>query len=185
MTTGAEKAAKLKRDAAIREAQENKFKRLRKFSELIEDINSRTVIQTPIRLVGHPKYKKFRNANIVKLDHDRYQIIDFLLTTLYKVYLLLQDRHWQEAFLTVYANLTVGELFNEFIIVSKHTMLIVYLLQKMEIKDKAMLTLEYLRDVVEDTNNNAEAIQVYTELGKVYQEEKEYKMALKAFKRML
>ena len=44
------------------------------------------------------------------------------------------------------------------------------LLQKMEIPDKAMQMLEYLRDIVEDTNMNKEAMIVYQEIGKMYQE---------------
>ena len=44
----------------------------------------------------------------------------------------------------------------------------------MDVKKKAFSILEYLRDLVEDTNNNKEAIIVYEEMGKVYQEEKEY-----------
>ena len=55
----------------------------------------------------------------------------------------------------------------------------------MDIRDKAWEMLTYLRDLVEDTNNNKEAILVYEQLGKMYQEDKEYKMAIIAFKRML
>ena len=40
----------------------------------------------------------------------------------------------------------------------------------MEIPDKALDLLNYLRDMVEDTNLNKEAIIVYRELGKMYQE---------------
>ena len=40
-------------------------------------------------------------------------------------------------------------------------LLMALLLRKMEINDKAMVLLEYLRDLVEDTNNNKEAILVY------------------------
>ena len=87
--------------------------------------------------------------------------------------------------MTIFANLTVVELFNEFILCIKHTLMLAILLQKMDIRDKAMVVLEYLRDLVEDTNNNKEAILVYEQLGKMYQEDKEYKMAIIAFKRML
>ena len=64
-------------------------------------------------------------------------------------------------------------------------LLLVLLLRKMEINDKASTMLGYLRDLVEDTNNNKEAILVYDEIGKLYQEQKEYKMGIFAFKRML
>ena len=56
--------------------------------------------------------------------------------------------------MTIFANLTVVELFNEFILCIKHTLMLAILLQKMDIRDKAMVVLEYLRDLVEDTNNN-------------------------------
>ena len=59
------------------------------------------------------------------------------------------------------------------------------LLEEMEFKDKAILVMGYLRDVVEDTNNNKEAILVYEQLGKMYQDKKEYTVAIIAFKRML
>ena len=87
--------------------------------------------------------------------------------------------------MTIYTNLIVIELFNEFILCIKHTLMLALLLQKMEIRDKAMKVLEYLRDLVEDTNNNKESILVYEQMGKMYQEDKEYKMAIIAFKRML
>ena len=119
------------------------------------------------------------------MDHDRVQVIDWLLANLYKIFLLLKDRYWQEALLSVYANLTVIENFNEFICCSKHTLLMVILLQKLEIPQKALIVLDYMRDLVEDTNNNKEAILVYQEMGKMYQQMKEYKLAIIAFKFML
>ena len=81
--------------------------------------------------------------------------------------------------------MSVIELFNEFIICSKHTLMLALLLQKLEINDKALLVLDYMRDLAEDTNNNYEAMIAYEETGKMYQEMKEYKMAIRAFKRML
>ena len=68
----------------------------------------------------------------------------------------------------MYSNLTVCEMFNEFIVVIRHSLILSILLQKMELEDKALDILEYLRDIVEDTNNNAEAIIVYREIGKMY-----------------
>ena len=55
----------------------------------------------------------------------------------------------------------------------------------MDVGTKAFNLLEYIRDLVEDTNNNKEAIIVYEEMGKVYQQDKEYWTAIRAFKRML
>ena len=42
------------------------------------------------------------------------------------------------------------------------------LLQKLEIHDKALLILDYMRDLAEDTNNNYEAMIAYEETGKMY-----------------
>ncbi len=44
----------------------------------------------------------------------------------------------------------------------------VLMLQKMEIHDRAIDVLNFLRDLVEDTNLNKEAIIVYQEMGKMY-----------------
>lgn len=118
-------------------------------------------VTTPCDLTEIAKYKKFKKACIIKQDRDRLAVIDFLISTLLRVFLLLSDSRWQEAFLSIYENFTVCKLFNEFIICSRHMLLMALLLRKMEINDKAMIMLEYLRDLVEDTNNNKEAILVY------------------------
>lgn len=160
----------------------NKLLSLRKYNALFE---KPVTILTPVELINSPKYSRYHVAKIIKTDHDRLQIIDYIISNLYKTHLLLTERHWQEAFLTLFANLTVVELFNEFILCIKHTMMLAILLLKMDIQDKAMEVFDYLRDLVEDTNNNKEAILVYQQMGKMYQEDKEYKMALISFKRML
>ena len=48
-----------------------------------------------------------------------------------------------------------------------------------------MEILVYLRDLVEETNNNREAILIYEEIGKIYQEQKYYSKSILAFKKML
>lgn len=159
-----------------------KLAQLRKFKKIIEDPGN---VQTPFDLKGNPKYRKFKTACIIKQDRDRLAIIDFLISGLFRIYLLLGDKHFQEAFICIYENYSVCKLFNEFIVCSRHMLLLVLLLRKMEINDKAFTMLAYLRDLVEDTNNNKEAILCYDEIGKLYQEQKEYKMGIFAFKRML
>ena len=104
----------------------------------------------------------------MKRDHDRGQIIDYLLANLFKVYLLLFDRNWIEAFLVIYGSVTVIDDFNELILNIRHTLIMALLLKKMELGNDAMRVLAYLRDLVEDTNNNKEAILVYEEMGKIY-----------------
>ena len=121
----------------------------------------------------------------MKRDHDHATIVDFLIAGMYRIYLLLHDKQWQEAFTQVYTNLTVVERFNEFLVYSKHTFMLSQLLQKMDLKEQAMQVLDFLRDFVEDTNLNKEAILVYEEIGRINQEDKDYHMALKAYKRML
>ena len=86
---------------------------------------------------------------------------------MYRIYLLLHDKQWQEAFMLMYSHLTVVERFNEFIIYSKLTFMLSLLLQKMDLHQQAMQVLEYLRDFVEDTNLNKEAILVYEEIGRI------------------
>ena len=110
----------------------------------------------------------------MKRDHDRGQIIDYLIANLFKVYLLLFDRNWIEAFLIIYGSVTVIDDFNELILNIRHTLILALLLKKMEQGTEAMRVLTYLRDLVEDTNNNKEAILVYEEMGKIYQEKRDY-----------
>lgn len=98
---------------------------------------------------------------IIKQDHERLQIVDYLLSNLYKAYLLIFDKQWQEAFMVIYANVTIVDIFNEFVINAKHRTLLVLLLKKMDQKEKAMKVLDFLKNLVEDTNNNREAILVY------------------------
>ena len=59
------------------------------------------------------------------------------------------------------------------------------ILEEMELKDKALEVMIYLRDLAEETNNNGESILIYQKLGKMYQEKKDYNVAIIAFKRML
>ena len=161
----AEKAARAKAAHKADEERERKMKKLNRFRSWIKEP---VHVSTPVDLIELPKYKRLRQAKIIKQDHDRTPILDFLIANLFKVLLLMEDRQWQEAFLVMYGNLTVCEMMNEFIIVIRHALVLSILLQKMEINDKALEMLEYLRDIVEDTNNNAEAITVYKEIGKMY-----------------
>ena len=63
--------------------------------------------------------------------------------------------------MVIYANVTIVDIFNEFVVNIKLRMILVLLLKKMEQKEKAMRVLDFLRNLVEDTNNNREAILVY------------------------
>ena len=85
----------------------------------------------------------------------------------------------------LYANVTIIDYFNEFVVNVKHRMLLVLLLEKMGQREKAAKCLYFLKDLVEDTNNNQEAILVYEQIGKMNQDDKEYVDAIRAFKRML
>ena len=53
------------------------------------------------------------------------------------------------------------EYFNEFAVNLKHRMILILLLEKMEEQKNARLLLNFLKDLVEDTNNNVEAMLVY------------------------
>ena len=155
---------------------------LRKFRKQIEEP---TIVSTPVNLSHQYRYRKNHSTYIVKRDHDRGQIIDYLIANLFKVYLLLFDRNWIEAFLIIYGSVTVIDDFNELILNIRHTFILALLLKKMEMGNEAMKVLEYLRDLVEDTNNNKEAILVYEEMGKIHQEKRDYQKAIMAFKKML
>ena len=63
--------------------------------------------------------------------------------------------------MVIYSNVTVMEYFNEFAVNLKHRMILILLLEKMEEQKNARLLLNFLKDLVEDTNNNVEAMLVY------------------------
>ena len=127
----------------------------------------------------------FSSAKIIKCDHERSQIIDYILSNIYKAYVLVNERHWPDAFIILYSTLQVIEIFNELILYIRISFVLALMLIEMEQREKAMEVMVYLRDVAEDTNNNKEAILVYEQLGKMYQDTKEHKVAIIAFKRML
>ena len=87
--------------------------------------------------------------------------------------------------MVIYANVTIVDIFNEFVVNIKHRMILVLLLMRMDQRDKAIQVLDNLKHLVEETNNNQEAILVYEQIGRMYQQDKEYMEAIRAFKRML
>ena len=68
-----------------------KLKQLRKYKRLVQDPIK---VDTPFDLRKIPKYKKFPLANIIKQDHDRNGIINYFISNVYKIFVLLQDRQW-------------------------------------------------------------------------------------------
>ena len=85
-------------------------------------------MQTPHEMKPIGKFSKFKAVRLLKKDHEREPIIDFLLSNLYKAYLLLFDKNWQVALLTIYSNLKVIEFFNEYIIYIRHCFMFIELL---------------------------------------------------------
>ena len=132
-----------------------------------------------------PKYEGYEKARIVKRDHEKIPIVDFLLAQIYKVYLLLDSGSWIDAFIQIYNVLIVINYFNDFVIYIRASFLLVLILQKLELHDKAFELIAFVRDLVEETNNYQEAILVYEQFGKMYQRKKQYQVALMAFKKML
>lgn len=155
---------------------------LSKFKRLIKDP---VHVTTPIELKDNPRYRKYRHAAIIRQDFDRIGVIDFILINLYKAYLMVHDKQWQEAFLTIYSSITLIEMFNEFIVCIRHTFMLALILEKLELQSKALSVLQYLRDLAEETNNNREVILVYESMGRLYQDMKEYSYAISCFKKML
>ena len=68
--------------------------------------------------------------------------MDYLLSNLYRAYILIYDKQWQEAFMVIYANVTIVDIFNEFVVNIKHRMILVLLLMKMDQRDKAIQVLD-------------------------------------------
>ena len=75
--------------------QAMKLAHLTKFRKMVADP---VKVDTPFDFLApdvyYPKYKKFKKARIIKQDHDRMFIVDFLIANMFKVYLLLYDKNW-------------------------------------------------------------------------------------------
>ena len=102
---------------------------LKKFNKQMKEP---VYVQTPVDLGNQARYRMYRSAKIIKNDHDRMQVINYLLSNVYRVYFLLQDCNWLEAFLTIYANLTIVEIFNEYCVYTRHGLILGLLLAKMD-----------------------------------------------------
>ena len=66
------------------------------------------------------------------MDRERVPIIDFLLAQLYRSYVMIEGRHWIDAFNALYNGLCVVNYFNEFVVYIRIAFLLVLLLHKME-----------------------------------------------------
>ena len=104
---------------SIKRAEDNRRKKLFMLRKFRKQIEEPTIVQTPVNLSHQYRYRKYNSTFIVKRDHDRGQIIDYLLANLFKVYLLLFDRNWIEAFLIIYGSVTIIDDFNELILIIK------------------------------------------------------------------
>ena len=108
------------------EANENlKFSMINKF---IKSMKNPVYVQTPVNLVNQTRYRMYRTAKIIKNDHDRILVINYMISNVFRVFLFLHDCNWLEAFLTTYANLTIVEEFNEYVVYTKHGLMLALLL---------------------------------------------------------
>lgn len=103
----------------------NKFLQLLRFRTYIREAK---VITTPLDLLEIPKYVGYEKARIMKKDHERTPVIDFLLAHLYRTYILLDSNSWVDAFIAIYNGLCVINYFNEFVIYIRCSFLLVLIL---------------------------------------------------------
>ena len=66
---------------------------------------------------------------------------------------MLETGSWVDAFVSIYNGLCVINYFNDFVIYSRFSFILVLILQKMELQEKALQMLALVRDLVEETNN--------------------------------
>ena len=81
----------IKKGIAIEDSIKLKFLMLSKFTKQMVDP---VKVSTPVFLIDQPRFRNFKKANIIKIDHERNQIIDYMISNLYRVYLLLFDKSW-------------------------------------------------------------------------------------------
>ena len=71
-----------------------KYKQVIKFTKKPWKIKDIEVVPTPVDVSHQVKYKRFYQAKMIKMDHDRVSVIDWLLANLFKIFLLIKDRFW-------------------------------------------------------------------------------------------
>ncbi len=57
----------------------------------IKEANS---ITTPITLLNSAKYRSYKQAQIIKRDYERAPVADYMLSNLFKIYVLLHENEW-------------------------------------------------------------------------------------------
>ncbi len=134
---------------------------------------------------GKPRYNKMEEAQLIRFDNKRVEVVDELLNNLFIVLIKLIDRSFYDAFVKIFINICLAKEFNEFIILIKLMKIFVLLLLKLERQDDAIRVYEFLRDICEDTQNNSISMDVYESLGKLLQESGEYEKAIVCFKKLL
>ena len=108
------------------EADENlKFSMINKFMKMMKEP---VYAHTPVDLSNQARYRMYRSVKLIRNDHDRILVINYLISNVFRVFLFLHDCNWLEAFLTTYANLTIVEEFNEYVIYTKHGLMLALLL---------------------------------------------------------
>ena len=92
----------LSQRAKMRQEEERQKQQSSMLDKFRDEIEEKVVVPTPKDILIHPKYSRYYFAMMIEMDHDWVQVIDWLLANLFKTFLLLKDRYWQEALLTVY-----------------------------------------------------------------------------------
>ena len=71
-------------------------------------------------------------AQLIRFDSKRVEVIDELLNNLFIVHIKLIDRSFHDAFNKIFINICLAKEFNEFIVIIHHMKIFVLLLLKLE-----------------------------------------------------
>ena len=95
-------------------------------------LRSAKPISTPYDVRHFPKYKACNKADILKKDHERIPIIDFLIMQFYRCHILLEQGSWIESFIVIFRTLGVINFFNDFVLYIRACFILVLILNKMQ-----------------------------------------------------
>ena len=111
--------------------------------------------------------------------------MDYLLKSFYEMYLKIDDRMYIDALYQINHCLTIAREMQDYPIVIYLAIKFATCLQAIEQSQAAYLTLEFVRDICEDTYNFSPLLDVYFRMGIILKKMGEYDKALIITKKLL
>lgn len=160
--------------------------RLIKIDNYKKLVNELPEINQPFNLMEFQNFeKKFLQAEIVRLDIHRVKVMDYLLKRFYEMYVKIDDWLYTDVLYQISHCLAIAREMQDYPIVIYLGIQLATSLQAIEQSQGAYLTLEFVRDICEDTYNFPPLLDVYFRMGIILKKMGEYDKALTVTKKLL